>query len=311
MNPATGNQVKNSAALNSVAAAFLLTGLKVLVGLLSGSLGILAEAAHSGLDCVAAIVTYIAVRAASKPADRDHAYGHGKVENLSALVETLLLLATCVWIIHESFQRLTSRHVQVDASIWAFAVMGISIAVDISRSRMLYRVAAKHHSQALEADALHFGTDIWSSAVVILGLLGVRLAGWYPGLSFLLQADAVAALMVAGIVVLVSGRLGLRTIQALLDSSPPGVDEKIRVAVAAMDGVFDCHAVRVRHSGPYYFVDLHITVDGEQSLRAAHALTERVEQAVEAILPGADVTVHPEPSPLNRNNSMRPQKDTD
>ena len=297
MNPAIGTQEKNSAALNSVAAAFLLTGLKVVVGLLSGSLGILAEAAHSGLDCAAAIVTYIAVRAASKPADRDHAYGHGKVENLSALVETLLLLATCAWIIRESVLRLTSHHVQVDASIWAFAVMGISIAVDVSRSRMLYRVAAKHRSQALEADALHFSTDIWSSAVVILGLLGVRLAGWYPGLGVLVQADAVAALMVAGIVVVVSGRLGLRTVQALLDSSPPGVDERIRVAVAAMDGVFDCHAVRVRHSGPDYFVDLHITVDGEQSLRAAHALTERVEQAVEAILPGADVTVHPEPAP--------------
>jgi cation diffusion facilitator family transporter len=297
MNPATGAHEKNSAALSSVAAAFLLTGLKVLVGLLSGSLGILAEAAHSGLDCAAAIVTYIAVRAASKPADRDHAYGHGKVENLSALVETLLLLATCVWIVRESFLRLTSRHVQVDASIWAFAVMGISIAVDISRSRMLYRVAAKHRSQALEADALHFSTDIWSSAVVILGLLGVRFAGWYPGLGFLLQADAVAALMVAGIVVVVSGRLGLRTIQALLDTSPPGMDEKIQVAVAAMDGVFDCHAVRVRHSGPYYFVDLHITVDGDQSLRSAHELTERVEQAVAAILPGADVTVHPEPAP--------------
>jgi len=297
MNPATGNQEKNIAALNSVAAAFLLTGLKVVVGLLSGSMGILAEAAHSGLDLAAAIVTCFAVRAASKPPDRDHAYGHGKVENLSALVETLLLLATCAWIIQESVHRLTTRHAQVDASIWAFAVMGISIAVDISRSRMLYRVAAKHRSQALEADALHFSTDIWSSAVVILGLLGVRLAGWYPGLGFLLQADAVAALIVAGIVVVVSGRLGLRTIQALLDSSPPGMDEKVRVAVAAMDGVFDCHAVRVRHSGPHYFVDLHITVDGEQSLRAAHALTERVEQAVEAILPGVDVTVHPEPAP--------------
>ena len=298
MNTATGNHEKNSAALNSVAAAFLLTGLKVVVGMLSGSLGILAEAAHSGLDLAAAIVTLIAVRAASKPPDRDHAYGHGKVENLSALVETLLLLATCAWIIRESVLRLTSHHVQVDASIWAFAVMGISIAVDISRSRMLYRVAAKHRSQALEADALHFSTDIWSSAVVILGLLGVRLAGWYPGLSFLVQADAVAALMVAGIVVVVSGRLGLRTVQALLDSSPPGVDEKIRVAVAAMDGVLDCHAVRVRHSGPFYFVDLHITVDGEQSLRSAHELTERVEQAVGATLPGADVTVHPEPAPV-------------
>ncbi len=163
---------------------------------------------------------------------------------------------------------------------------------------MLYRVANKHRSQALEADALHFSTDIWSSAVVILGLLGVKLAGWFPGLSFLLQADAIAALIVAGIVVVVSGRLGLRTIQGLLDSSPPGEDEKIRAAVAAMDGVIDCHAVRVRHSGPYYFVDLHITVNGEQSLRAAHALTEQVEQAVEAILPGSDVTVHPEPAPI-------------
>ena len=297
MKPATADREKNIAALNSVVAAFLLTGLKVVVGLLTGSLGILAEAAHSGLDCAAAIITWIAVRAASKPADRNHDYGHGKVENLSALIETLLLLGTCAWIIHESFLRLTSRQVAVDASIWAFAVMGISIAVDVSRSRMLYRVAAKHRSQALEADALHFSTDIWSSAVVILGLLGVKLAGWYPGLGFLLQADAVAALVVAAMVVVISGRLGLRTIQALLDSSPPGAGANIKAAVAAMEGVFDCHAVRVRHSGPCYFVDLHITVDGEQSLRAAHELTERVERAVETILPGADVTVHPEPTP--------------
>ncbi len=297
MNPATGIKEKNTAALNSVMAAFLLTALKVLVGVLSGSLGILAEAAHSGLDCGAAIVTCLAVRAASKPPDRDHTYGHGKVENLSALVETLLLLATCVWIIRESVLRLISHHVQVDASIWAFAVMGISIAVDVSRSRMLHRVAVKHRSQALEADALHFSTDIWSSAVVIIGLLGVRLAGWFPGLGFLLQADAVAALVVAGIVVIVSGRLGARTIQALLDSSPPGAAEQIKSAVTALDGVFDCHAVRVRYSGPFCFVDLHITVDGEQPLRAAHALTERVEQAVDKILPGADVTVHPEPAP--------------
>jgi len=297
MTTAAANHEKNRAALNSVVAAFLLTSLKVVVGLLTGSLGILAEAAHSGLDFMAAIVTCFAVRAASKPADRDHAYGHGKVENLSALLETLLLLVTCAWIIRESVLRLTTRHVQVDASLWAFAVMGISIVVDFTRSRMLYRVAVKHNSQALEADALHFSTDIWSSAVVIVGLLGVKLADWFPGLGVLVEADAVAALIVAGIVVFVSGRLGLRTIQALLDTSPPGVDEKITSVVMAMDGVLDCHAVRVRHSGPYYFVDLHILVDGEQSLRSAHELTERVEQAVEALLPGADVTVHPEPAP--------------
>ncbi len=305
MNSAIGTLEKNTAALNSVIAALLLTGLKVVVGLLSGSLGILAEAAHSGLDCAAAIVTLVAVRAASKPADLKHAYGHGKVENLSAMLETLLLLGTCAWIIRESFLRLTTRQVHVDASIWAFAVMGISIVVDFSRSRMLYRVAARHRSQALEADALHFSTDIWSSVVVIVGLLGVRLAEWFPGLSFLLKADAVAALVVAGIVVLISGRLGVRTVQALLDSSPPEVGESIKTAVTGMDGVFDCHAIRVRHSGPYYFVDLHITVDGEQSLRSAHELTERVERAVEAILPGADVTVHPEPAPVGTRPPAR------
>ena len=286
---------KSLAALSSVGAAVFLTALKVLVGVLSGSLGILAEAAHSGLDLAAAVVTLIAVRAASKPADPGHAYGHGKVENLSALVETLLLLATCAWIITESVKRLSAEHVTVDASFWAFAVMAVSIVVDVSRSRMLYRVAAKHRSQALEADALHFSTDIWSSAVVILGLAGVRVAQAHPNLSFLYKADAVAALMVAGIVVVVSGQLGLRTVQGLLDASPAGAAEKIKARVEALDGVFDCHAVRVRHSGPHYFVDLHVTMDGELPLHVAHDLTERVEKVVSEILPDADVTVHPEP----------------
>jgi cation diffusion facilitator family transporter len=286
---------KNSAALSSVGAAIFLTGLKIVVGFLSGSLGILAEAAHSGLDFLAAVITYIAVRAASKPADPGHTYGHGKVENLSALVETLLLLGTCIWIIHESINRLLGSQVKVHASVWAFGVMAISIVVDISRSRMLYRVANKHRSQALEADALHFSTDVWSSAVVILGLLGVKIAQYYPSLGFLEKADAVAALVVAAIVVVVSGKLGLRTMHALLDASPAGVAEQIKARVETMDKVIDCHAIRVRHSGPHYFVDLHITLDGNLTLNAAHALTEEVERVVGTILPGADVTVHPEP----------------
>ncbi len=288
---------KNTAALSSVGAAFLLTGLKIVVGLLTGSLGILAEAAHSGLDLAAAIVTLIAVRASSKPPDPGHAYGHGKVENLSALVETLLLFVTCAWIISESVHRLTASHVAVEATWWAFGVMGISIVVDVSRSRMLFRVAAKHRSQALEADALHFSTDIWSSAVVIVGLLGVKAAQWNPNLAILEKTDSVAALVVAGIVLAISGQLGVRTIQGLLDASPAGAAEEIKTRVEAMEQVFDCHSVRVRHSGPHYFVDLHITTDGEQTLSSAHALTERVEQVVNDFLPGADVTVHPEPRP--------------
>jgi cation diffusion facilitator family transporter len=286
---------KLTAALNSVAAAMFLTGLKIVVGLLSGSLGILAEATHSTLDLAAAIITFFAVRAASKPADRGHAYGHGKLENLSALVETLLLLATCGWIISQSIARLLSGQVVVKASVWAFGVMLISIFIDISRSRMLSRIAFKHHSQALEADALHFSTDVWSSAVVLLGLLGVRLGQRFPSLVFLEKADAVAGLFVAAIVVWVSLRLGLRSIEALIDASPEGVAEKIKARVEAMRNVFDCHAVRVRNSGPRYFVDLHITLDGGMTLQAAHDLTEEVERAVEEILPGADVTVHPEP----------------
>jgi len=296
---ANAENEKNSAALSSVGAAVFLTGLKIVVGLLSGSLGILAEAAHSGLDFLAAIITFIAVRAASKPADKSHAYGHGKVENLSALLETFLLLVTCVWIIYQSVDRLSDSQVKVHASLWTFGVMAVSIVVDLSRSRMLYRVAHKHRSQALEADALHFSTDVWSSVVVILGLLGVKVAQYYPALRFMEKADAVAALVVAGIVVLVSGKLGLRTIQALLDASPEGVSDQIKARVEKMESVLDCHAIRVRHSGPHYFVDLHITLDGNMTLYAAHALTEEVERVVGSILPGADVTVHPEPGSVS------------
>ena len=298
---------KHHAALNSIAAAVFLTALKIVVGLLSGSLGILAEAAHSTLDFAAAIITFFAVRAAAKPADRGHAYGHGKVENLSALVETFLLLATCAWIIYQSVSRLLSGQVVVKASIWTFGVMVVSIIVDISRSRMLYRIALKHRSQALEADALHFSSDVWSSVVVILGLAGVRLGQRFPQFAILEKTDAAAGLIVAAIVVWVSLKLGLRAIQALVDASPEGVAEKIKARVEAMPMVFDCHAVRVRHSGPHYFVDLHITLDGRLSLQTAHDLTEQVERNVTEILPGADVTVHPEPiSVADASSKERP-----
>jgi cation diffusion facilitator family transporter len=211
------------------------------------------------------------------------------------MVETLLLLATCGWIIHEAVERLLSKTVHVDASIWAFGVMGVSILVDVSRSRMLSRMAEKHRSQALEADALHFSTDVWSSAVVIFGLVGVRVAAKFPGLGFLAMADAVAALAVAGIVVFVSCKLGWRTVQALLDAAPRGMAEKIKAAAESVEGVHDCHAVRIRHSGPRYFVDLHVLLDGSMTLQAAHELTEVIEAKVSALLPDADVTVHPEP----------------
>jgi cation diffusion facilitator family transporter len=278
---------KRSAALTSLAAAVLLTAFKILVGVLTGSLGILAEAAHSGLDLVAALMTYLAVRISDRPPDSTHLYGHGKIENLSALFETFLLLVTCGWIVLEAIHRLTRHTVQVEVTFWSFAVMGTSIAVDFSRARVLSRAAKKFNSQALEADALHFQTDVWSSAVVIAGLIFARFG--VP------SADAVAALGVSAVVVWVSARLGRRTVDALLDSAPAGMQKRILAIVEGVPGVRNCHNVRVRYCGPTLFIDLHVLVDGSQTLQAAHDLTETIEAAIQEVAPRADVTVHPEP----------------
>ncbi len=290
-----GEREKRVAALTSVAAAVVLTAFKIVVGLSTGSLGILAEAAHSALDLVAAVITYFAIRISVRPADRDHLYGHGKVENLSALFETVLLLVTCVWIINEAIQRLFFRTVAIEATVWSFIVMIISIVIDYSRSRVLFRAAKKHNSQALEADALHFSTDIWSSSVVILGLVCVKIAELNPNIFFLEKADALAALIVAIIVIYVSVRLGIRTVQALIDAAPRGLYNEIKKTCEDLPGVFDCHNIRFRYSGPQVFIDVHILTDGNQSLASAHDLTEEIEKAIEELIPNADVTVHPEP----------------
>jgi cation diffusion facilitator family transporter len=291
-----GAHEKRWAALSSVIAAVGLTGFKIVVGFSTGSLGILAEAAHSGLDLMAALMTFLAVRISGKPADRNHLYGHGKAENLSALFETLLLLVTCFWIIYEATHRLLFHPIDLKVTFWSFAVMITSIVVDISRSRVLYRAARKYNSQALEADALHFSTDIWSSCVVILGLICVKASGWVPGLAFLHQADSVAAILVGLIVVYISVSLGIRTVQALLDVAPSGLERQIISAVEVLPGVTDCHNVRVRYSGPQPFVDIHVLVDGNQTLREAHNLTEEIERTIRKLMPNADVIVHPEPN---------------
>lgn len=303
----TAQREKQWAAGSSVLAAIALTLLKVVVGLMTGSLGILAEAAHSALDLVTALVTLFAVRASDKPADQEHLYGHGKIENVSALFETILLLLTCGWIAYEAVHRLIAKHVHVDASIWAFGVMAVSILVDVSRSRVLHRTARKYGSQALEADALHFSTDVWSSSVVILGLIGVRLGDVYPRHgAWLSRADSVAALGVSLIVIGVSLRLGKRTLQALLDTAPAGLSEQIRTAVDGVPGASGCHRVRVRPSGPGLFVDIHVYVDGSTTLASAHDLTEAIEKRIGEVVPGADVTVHPEPRPTDENDEKEP-----
>src|SRR4030088_1244126 len=212
---------KRAVAANSVFAAVAITALKIVVGVTTGSLGILSEAAHSGLDLIAALMTFFSVRVSDKPADADHQYGHGKFENFSAFIETGLLLLTCVWIVYESIRRLFFHSVEIEPSMAAFLVMLLSIAVDAWRSRALGRIATKYDSQALEADALHFSTDIWSSGVVIIGLALVWVGRSYR-VGWLRQADPIAALFVAAVVVSVSWRVARRTGGSPLEGGPAG-----------------------------------------------------------------------------------------
>src|SRR2546427_9914169 len=202
---------KRAVAGNSVLAAIAITTLKIVVGVTTGSLGILSEALHSALDLVAAIITLMSVRVSDKPADADHQYGHGKIENFSAFLETGLLLLTCIWILWEAIRRMFFSHHSIEPSPAAFIVLFVSMGVDWWRSRALKRMASKYDSQALEADALHFGTDIWSSGVVALGLALV-LAGRHWNIPWLADADPIAAIFVAGVIMYVSSRLGRQTI---------------------------------------------------------------------------------------------------
>lgn len=288
---------KRSVALISVLAAVGLTVFKLIIGILTNSLGIISEAAHSGLDLVAALVTYFSVRISDKPADETHHYGHGKVENLSALFQALLLLATSGWIIYEVINRLFFHPEEVEASIWGFVIMATSIIVCVNQSKRLYKAAKKHNSHALEADGLHFKTDIWSSIVVLLGLLGVFLAKTFPALEWLRNTDAIAALVVAIIVLVVSGELGWRTISALLDTAPKGQAENIKKIAESVSGVVEAHAVRIRPSGADYFADLDILVDPNLSTKEAHSLATEVEHQICNGLPNvSNVLVHVEPA---------------
>ncbi len=290
----TMDREKRAVALSSVIAAVALTSTKLVVGVSTNSLGILSEAAHSGLDLVAAAVTFWAVRAAGTPADRRHTYGHGKIENLSALFETVLLLGTCAWIILESLERMTGTATKrVDASIWAFAVVILSIVVDLTRSRALMRVARKYQSQALEADALHFSTDIWSSGVVLVGLVGVRLAEPL-GMAWLDRADTIAALVVACIVLVVSLRLAKRSTDELLDGVEPHLVDAVS-ARAKVGGVVSVGRVRLRRSGPECFADVTVMVSPNIPVSDAHRIANDVELAVSEVVPRAQVMVHVEP----------------
>jgi cation diffusion facilitator family transporter len=284
---------KRRAAMLSVGSAVVLVSLKAFLVLRTGSLGVLSEALHSGLDLVAAIITFLSVRVSDQPADERHPYGHGKFENFSAFVETGLLVLTALYIIYEAFGRLFFRSVPIQPSITAILVLVFALAIDFTRARALAHAARKYHSEALEADALHFSTDVWSTMVVIAGV-GLVWAGETWDLPWLIYADALAALAVAGVILWVGSRLGRRTLDALLDVAPAGLQQEIARAVSRMDGVLDVERVRVRRAGNRHFVDATVSVPRTATLEQVHALSDAIEQRIGEIVP-SDVMVHAEP----------------
>jgi cation diffusion facilitator family transporter len=275
-------------AFYSVLVGLFLTGMKAFVGFLTGSLGIISEALHSLLDLGAAIMTFFSVKIATRPADTRHQFGHGKIENISALFESLLLLITCVWIVYEAIQRLFYKKVHVEASLWSFMVMGIALILDFLISRLLYSGAKRFDSQALSADALHYSSDIFSSLVVILGLIGIKL-----GLPIL---DPVAALTVAVLVSVASFRLGKKAIDELLDQAPPGLKEKIEAKVRSIEGVESVSQVRIRKSGSATFIDIVITASSLTPLNQTDRLTDAIEREIKLLIPESDVMIHVNPS---------------
>jgi cation diffusion facilitator family transporter len=275
---------KERVALTSILASAALTLAKAIVGLTSGSLALLSEAAHSLIDFGATLMTYVAVRLSGKPADDEHHYGHGKIESISALAETALLFLLAGVVAWEAGKRLIMHEGHaVEATLAAFIVIGLSIVVDFFRARALNHVANKTSSQALEADALHFSSDLWSSLAVLAGLLGIRL-----GLPW---ADSAAALVVSVMVCVAGWRLGRRTVDTLTDTAPPGVATRATSVARRVGGVVAVNQVRAREAGEQIFIDLSVDVSRTMPLEQVNAVKAAVIENIGKAIPRAEVHV--------------------
>jgi cation diffusion facilitator family transporter len=288
---------KERVALVSIAASAGLTAAKGVVGVLTGSLAILSEAGHSLIDLSATVLTYFAVRISGKPADAEHHYGHGKIESVTALAETALLFLLTGIVVFEAVQRLIGTHAHaVDATIAAFAIIAASIVIDFFRARTLKRVADATGSEALEADALHFRSDMWSSIAVLIGLFGVALGyAW---------ADAAAALAVAVFICIAGYRLGRRTIETLTDTAPAGVSERVAAIARQVPGVVAVERVRVRPAGAVLFIELSVSISRTLPLDRLTTIKQQLTTAIRGEMPAAELTITTEPKALD-NETVR------
>jgi cation diffusion facilitator family transporter len=275
-------------ALVSVAAAGVLVTLKLVTGLLSGSLGLLAEAVHSGTDLVAALLTFLAIRVSGRPPDAEHPYGHGKAEHLAALGEAGFLGLVSVLIGAQAVMRLVSGDPgDVDAAWWALAVLGLVVTIDATRATVSWRTARRYGSPALVSNALHFASDLLGSLAVLAGLLVTRAGA--P------EADAAAALFVAVLVVLAAVRLMRQNVDVLMDRSPPAAEARARAAIAAAEPGIALRRLRVREAAGRCFVDVVVGIHADAAMGQGHAVADSVEAAVRDALPRSDVVVHVEP----------------
>ena len=285
---------KRRVALHSMTAAAAMALLKLAAGLLSGSLGVLSDAAHSGLDLVGSALTFFSVRVSGKPADEDHPYGHGKIENLSAFGEAGLMAISCAWIIWDAVERIFFHPVLLRHAAWPALVLAASIAVDFWRSRRLRAVARKTGSPALATDAFHFASDIWASAAVLAGL-GATTAGARFAIHWLRYADPVAALAVSLMILRMTFRVGREAVDALMDEIPAETRRRLMREVQRVPGVLAVEQARVRRSGADYFADLTLALPRRFTFEHTGELVEAATAAVQRVLPGADVVVRTVP----------------
>jgi cation diffusion facilitator family transporter len=299
MDDASGAAQKLRAATFSVFVNVLLFSAKVVVGVASGSLGMLAEAAHSLLDLLASGFAYTGIRSANRPLDEEHPYGHEKFENFSSLVQTALLGVTSIWIFYEAGLRLlTGFAIQIDSTLYyAIAIMVFAIIADFSVSRYLFQNARKYESSALEADAYHFSTDIYSSVAVLLGLVAAK--------SGYAVVDPLAAIFVAIIMLTTSIRLGRKTTRVLVDAAPPKeITSKIRDVITENRDITAFHDLRARQAGSSIFVDVSIHVRPSLSLEEAHNIANKLEKDIRTRVPNVkEAIIHIEPETSTRETT--------
>ncbi len=287
---------KTAAIAISVCSNSTLVLMKLIVGITIGSVSVISEAIHSSVDLVAALIAFWAVKTAGKPADRNHPFGHGKFENLSGTVEALLILAAAAWILFESLRKL--RHPEpIEIAGWGAAVMLLSAAVNIAVSTTLFKVAKETDSVALEADAWHLRTDVYTSAGVMAGLSAIWIGGMlFPHVN-LNWMDPAAAIGVAVLIVKAAYDLTVRSARDLLDTSLPPEEELFirREVTIHAPSVRQVNRLRTRKAGPTRFIEMTILIDPEMTVGESHKLTEVIGINIRKHYPGTSVTIHVEP----------------